>query len=139
MFKPILAIENPFVQLMDTIHSPLFWLMVLAFTVLMGYLYFRFVRSSNNMSEEELYLSAVLEKNSYMLRTAQQTGQDAGPFSSMPPDSEVLGVTHSAYWRITAQNGQNRDIEFWAKILYSRHRILTVKWLPDPQNPNVYL
>ncbi|MCC7222467.1 MAG: hypothetical protein IT273_01990 [Chitinophagales bacterium] len=138
MFKPILAIENPFVQLMDTIHSPLFWLMVLAFTVLMGYLYLRFVRNNNNMSEEELYLAAVLEKNSYMLLAAQRE-QQAGPFSNMPPDPETAGVTHSVYWRITAQNGQNRDIEFWAKILYARHRILTVKWSPDPQNPNVYL
>ncbi len=138
MFRVMLAVDNPFVQLMDTIHSPLFWLMTLGFFALMGYFYMRFVQNSNAQSEEELYLAAILAQKGYAMRTAQIENQ-AGPFAQMPPDTEILGISRTTYWRTIAENDERREITFWAKILYIQRGILTVKWLPDLHNPNLNL
>lgn len=139
MFSLLLATENPFAQLMGMMHSPLFWLMAIGFVALSTYIFLKFVRNDNNMSEEERYLSAILHQRGYQMVNAEIQKQ-AGPFVNIPADvTESMGSTRSTYWLATAQNQQSRTIELWAKILYSQHQIITVKWIPDIQNPTLQL
>lgn len=131
--------ENPFLQLVETIHSPLFWFMVLALLTLLGLFYFYYVRGNNSWGIAEKYLSAYLEQRGYHLLEAQQEIPKV-PFSNEA--DAVLNnssITHSLYWRIMALTPEQHKKELWAKIFYHNHNIVTVAWLPNINGHSVVL
>jgi hypothetical protein len=138
MFNAItLAAGNPFLQLMEMIHSPLFWLMVIMFVGLLWFMYYYYVRSSNAFSVEERYLSADLEHFGYYLVDARADAE-----ALFPPDSgipENISITRSVCWRIkaTRQDSPNDKVQLLAKIFYRNHQIVTVTWLPNIKNPGL--
>ncbi len=126
-------LESPFQQLTDAFGSPLFWFMLLFFT-LIGVAAFRFyVKSENDMSEEELYFDAQLSRKELELISAAKQ-DNKGPFEDSIIENEITPLRHS-YWKVKAQNSKGQIFEFWARIDYKNTSLLDIEWRPNIKKP----
>lgn len=124
----LFLLESPFQQLADAFGSSLFWIM-LAFFTLLGAAVFRFyVKSDNDMSEEDLYFSAQLDRQELKFINAEKQSTH-GPFRPTEVEADMTPLQQT-YWKVSAQNKEGKVLEFWARVDYKNTSLLTIEWIP---------
>lgn len=134
------AAQNPFMQLQETIHSPLFWFMLFLLIMLSAYLYIYYVRSSNEWGIEERHLSSTLEQFGYELLSAEKKKPDAEIQKQIAQMVEQSGTNYSSIWCIkvlTQLEHHRREMEVWTVIYYHNHQIINVGFLPNIKDRNL--
>lgn len=124
MFSPLLLLANPFQQLLDSLSSGIFWIMLSIIVVVGTATYLFFVRKPDrDFGEEEWYFSDQFKLHGIEFINAYEVQVPNPPVGS--------GSESCSFWKVSGETANGNLVEFDAKVLYRNNNLLDILWNPN--------